>query len=263
MIVSLMLAAIYAFNYGGKPAEGLDAAAVVRTVRDDADARKVVREWKSPDGRLTLRSTETEYRKFPVTEYVPELVAVGSEPTDIIDGFRTAAVTRRSGRTVVRALHGTVCTDHDFAPVTTVLGAGKGEARSFEMVATEGRSSAQWMPWWGVDFADGDGLEFGLGWTGAWRADFAADGTNLTLSAGMVRTHFRLLPGETIRQPSLLVFRRGKGTSPLALQTVIHRFMVDVKSPRDRKGELIHGISAITAGGGNKTPEMMRKIIDW
>ena len=256
-------AAFYAFDYGGSPAAGLDGAKVVRTLRDDAERRVVVREWTSPDGKLLLRSTETEYRRFPVTEYMPELVCTGETPTEIVGAFRTLAFARPSGRTVVRALHGTVCTERDFAPETPVLGLGKDEKRAFEMVATEGRSSAQWMPWWGVDFPEGDGLEIGLGWTGAWRADFATDGTNFTMSAGMVKTHFRLLKGETLRQPSLLVFRRAKGVSPRAMQTLVHRFMVDVKSPRDRRGELIHGISAITAGGGNKTPEMMRKIIDW
>ena len=259
----MLLAAIYAFNYGGEPAKGLDAAPVVKTVRDDAEAKQVVREWTSPDGRLRLRSTETEYRRFPVTEYVPELVSVGDAPTAIVDDFRSLKLTRPSARTVLRALHGTVNTDRDFAPETPVLGVGKGATNRYEMVATEGRSSAQWMPWWGVDFESGDGLEVGLGWTGAWRADFAADGRALAMSAGMVKTHFRLVKSETIRQPSLLVFRRAKGVTPRQMQTVIHRFMVDVKSPRDRKGELIHGISAITAGGGNKTPAMMKKIIDW
>ena len=260
---AILLAALYAFNYGGEPARGLDDAKVVQTVQDNVDAKKVVREWTSPDGKLVLRSTETEYRKFPVTEYVPELICRGDASTEIVDGFRTLTFSRPSARTVLRALHGTVNTDRDFMPETPVLGVGKGETNRFAMVATEGRSSAQWMPWWGVDFPEGDGLEVGLGWTGAWRADFAADGTNFTMSAGMVKTHFRLMKGETIRQPSLLVFRRAKGVTPRALQTVIHRFMVDVKSPRDRKGELIHGISAVTAGGGNKTPAMMKKIIDW
>ena len=263
MMWGVVLASVYAFNYAGQPAADLDRTELVKTLRDDAEVRTVVREWTSSDGRLRLRSTETEYRKFHATEYVPELIAVGDGPTEIIDDFRTACIRQPSGRTVLRALRGTVNTDRDFEPVTPVLGTGAGETNAFRMVATEGRSSAQWMPWWGVDFADGGGLEIGLGWTGAWRADFSSDGTNLTQSAGLVKTHFRLLKGEAIRQPSLLVFRRKKGTSPRAMQTVIHRFMVDVKSPRDRKGELIHGISAITAGGGNKTPEMMRKIIDW
>ena len=260
---ALCLAAFYAFDYGGRPAEGLEQAKIIRTVHSDSTMRKVVREWTSPDGKLVLRSTETEYPDFQATEYVPELICRGDAPTEIVDGFQPLALRRASAKTTLRALRGTVCTERDFAAESAVLGTGRGETNAFAMVATEGRSSAQWMPWWGVDFASGEGLEIGLGWTGAWRADFAADGTNVSMSAGMVKTHFRLYPGETLRQPSLLVFRRQKGVSPREMQTLIHRFMVNVKSPRDRKGELIHGISALTAGGGNKTPAMMKKVIDW
>ena len=263
MIGKILLAAFYAFDYGGKPAIGPDAAPIVRTISDDAVARRTIREWKSPDGRLLLRSTETEYRCFPVTEYVPELVCLGDRPTEIVDGFRSLAVRYPGVRAVLRALHGTMCTPRDFAPETIRLGTGAGATNRFEMVATEGRSSAQWMPWWGIDLPTGDGFEFALGWTGAWRADFSVDGSGVTMSAGLVKTHFRLLPGETLRQPSLLVFRRDRSVSPRGFQTVIHRFMLDVKSPRDANGELIHGISALTTGGGNKTPEMMKKVIDW
>ena len=263
LLVHVAWAGPYAFNYAGRPAQGVAEAPVVRTLRDEAARKTVVREWTSPDGRLILRSTETEHKHFGAVEYVPELVCVGAAPTEIVDGFRTLAFSRASARTVLRALRGTVDTDRDFETVTPVLGKGKGETNRFEMVATEGRSSAQWMPWWGVDFASGDGVEIGLGWTGAWRGDFAVKDGVFSMSAGLVRTHFRVLPGETLRLPSLLVFTRPAGVTPRAMQTRIHRFMVDVKSPRDAKGELIRPILPITAGGGNKTPAMMLKIIDW
>lgn len=152
------LAGPYAFTYGGRAVTGLDTAPVVSTVEDGAGRfTRTVREWTSPDGKMLLRSTETEYRDYPVREYVPELVCVGDAPTEIVDG---------------------------------------------------------------------SGVEVAIGWSGAWRGDFALDQNCLTASAGMVRTHFRLLPGETIRQPSVLVFTRGKDVSPRAFQTVIHRHML-------------------------------------
>ena len=253
----------YAFDYDGEQAKGLDRMSVVRTVRDDAEMRKVIREWTSPDRRILLRSTETEYHLFHAVEYVPELLCIGEAKTGIVSDFKSLSIDEASSRTIVRALRGTVCSARDFMPETPVLGGGQGETNRFEMVATEGRSSAQWMPWWGVDFASGEGLEIGLGWTGAWRADFVSDGRVFKMSAGMVKTHFRLHPGEILRQPSVVVFRRNPHVMPREMQTLIHRFMVDVKSPRDRNGELIHGISALTSGGGNKTPAMMLKVIDW
>lgn len=252
----------YAFTYGGRTVTGLDTAPVVSTVEDGAGRfTRTVLEWTSPDGKLLLRSTETEYRDHPVREYVPELVCVGDAPTEIVDGFRSFVLSRATASATVRALRGTVNTDRDFEAVTVRL--GPGATNRFEQVNTEGRSSAQWMPWTGIDFDDGSGVEVAIGWSGAWRGDFALEQGRLTASAGMVRTHFRLLPGETIRQPSVLVFTRGKDVSPRAFQTVIHRFMVDVKSPRDAKGALLKPILPITCGGGSKTPEMMRKVIDW
>ena len=72
----------YAFTYAGKLATWLDASPrVQKTVQDTDRLTKTVREWKSPDGKLTLRSTETAYKKFPVREYLPELVCAGDEPT--------------------------------------------------------------------------------------------------------------------------------------------------------------------------------------
>ena len=252
----------YAFNYAGSPAMWpvLSSRAGLTLVQDTNRFTKFVREWRSPDGKLVLRSTEKAYKKFPVHEYLPELVCAGDAPTEIVEGFRSFTMTRPAKGAVLRALRGTVCTEKDFEPVTFTLG-GAGGACS--LVATEGRSSAQWMPWMGVDFPEGDGLEIAVGWSGAWRADAVCTNGTFSLSAGMVKTHFRLLPGETIRQPSVLVFTRAAGVTPQAMQTLIHRFMIEEKCPRDAQGRLIKPILPITAGGGNKTPAMMRKIIDW
>ena len=252
----------YAFNYAGSPAMWpvLSSRAGLTLVQDTNRFTKFVREWRSPDGKLVLRSTEKAYKKFPVHEYLPELVCAGDAPTEIVEGFRSFTMTRPAKGAVLRALRGTVCTEKDFEPVTFTLG-GAGGACS--LVATEGRSSAQWMPWMGVDFPEGDGEEIAVGWSGAWRADAVCTNGTFSLSAGMVKTHFRLLPGETIRQPSVLVFTRAAGVTPQAMQTLIHRFMIEEKCPRDAQGRLIKPILPITAGGGNKTPAMMRKIIDW
>ena len=249
----------HAFNYGGKAFA--DVSAVEKGVQDTGGRRKSVYEWTSPDGKLLLRTTETVYKNFPVREYLPELVAIGDAPTDIVDDFRSVSISRATGGATVRALRGTIGGPKDFEPVTVAFGE-KG-AGTYSFVALEGRSSANWMPWLGLDFPEGDGLEVAVGWSGAWRADAAlADGA-FSFSAGMVKTHFRLLPGETVRQPSVLVFTRATEVSPRAMQTLIHRFLLDEKCPRDAEGRLIKPILPITAGGGNKTPEMMRRIIDW
>jgi alpha-galactosidase len=79
---------------------------------------------------------------------------------------------------------------------------------------------------------------------------------------GMERTNFRLLPGETIRQPSVLVLVR-KNQTRREFKTLVHRFMLDNKVPRDSRGQIIPPILAVASGGGNKTPQMMADILQY
>ena len=76
----------YAFDYAGSAAAWLDADAPTRTLEDNDSFTKTVREWKSPDGKLVLRSTEKAYKRFPAHEYLPELVCASDAPTEIEDG---------------------------------------------------------------------------------------------------------------------------------------------------------------------------------
>lgn len=260
--VALVLGLI-SFNYDGKLVVDADECGESTMLVDNNRFVKRVRKWMSADGKLQLRTTETVYKQFPVREILPELVCVGETETGIVDDFRSFSLSRMSTNTGLRLLRGTVNTDQDFVAVDVTVGEGKSATNVFSQVCTEGRSSAQWMPWIGLDFADGNGVEVAIGWSGAWRADYAFDKGVFKASAGMVKTHFKLFPGETIRQPSILVFKRDKSTSPLSMQTLIHRFMINEKCPRDDKGELLKPILPITAGGGNKTPAMMKKVIDW
>ena len=135
-----------AFSYGGR--QFADIATESRLVLDDARCRKSVHEWRSPDGLLAVRTTETAYKRFPVTEYLPEIVCLGDRPTGLMEDFRSFSATRRASRAVLRALRGTVCTEKDFEPVTVTIGEKEnGVAAAYSLVAAEGRSSAQWMPW--------------------------------------------------------------------------------------------------------------------
>lgn len=249
----------YAFNYGGVPSAHLEGES--RVVSEDADRRVSTNVWTASDGLFRVVTRMVEYKRFGAVEYAPRLECVGTNATKIVDNFRSLSLRRMAPGAKVRALKGTTATERDFEAVHTTL--GKDGTNVFSMVAFEGRSSAQWMPWWGIDYPEGDGVEIGIGWTGAWRADLNHANGEMTCSAGMTETHFRLLPGESLRQPSVLVFTRPKDVSPRAMQTRIHRFMIDEKSPRDAKGELLKPILPITAGGGNKTPEMMLKVLDW
>lgn len=249
----------YAFSYGKNDCPRIPDEA--QTVSEDAEKRVSANTWTSPDGKLRIVTRKTEYKRFGAVEYATRLEAVGDEPTDVISDFMPLSFSRAAAGAVVRALRGSVATDRDFEAVRTTVGEGGDPV--FSMESLEGRSSAQWMPWWGIDFPEGDGVEIGIGWTGAWKAEIGAADGAVTCRAGMTETHFRILPGESLRQPSVLVFARPKDVTPRAMQTRIHRFMIDEKCPRDADGRIFGPLLPITAGGGNKTPEMMLKTIGW
>lgn len=218
--------------------------------------------WTASDGNVQIRAEMKTYDYEDCIEWRMRILGSGTGASDIVANLRSFVFQRDTAGVIVRALRGTVNTAEDFAPVTVRLDSNS--TNVFSQAATEGRSSAQWMPWIGVDFAEGDGVDFAVGWSGAWRADHGwSSEKGYSLATGLVKTHFRVLPGEELRLPSTLVFTRRKGMTVAAMQTRIHRFMVEYKSPRDAQGKLIRPILPITCGGGNKTPEMMFKVIDW
>ncbi len=74
------------------------------------------------------------------------------------------------------------------------------------------------------------GLIEAVGWTGNWAAQFDRTANDrLALAAGMQRTHFKLLPGETVRTPRiLLLFWQG---DRLEGQNLLRRFLLAYHSP--------------------------------
>jgi len=73
------------------------------------------------------------------------------------------------------------------------------------LTTSGGWSSNVHLPFFNVD-AGGRGMVVGIGWSGQWSADLAADAnTSLRIRAGMSKTHLRLHPGERIRSPRILI----------------------------------------------------------
>ena len=253
---------VHSFTYEGKPF--VFGEPVSEKVIADTE-RKTVRQriYRTPDGKLELRDTWTFYKRFPAAEVLPELVCTGDTESGIVDTFQSLDITSApTPRVFLRTLTGTVCSERDFMPIDHLLSLDPDGKREVALEVAEARSSSAFMPYYGIDFSDTEGMEIGLGWTGGWAARFQLTDRGLRVQAGMRKTHFRLLPGETIRQPSILFFQRA-GISVQAVRTAFHRFVIDEKSPRDSKGALIKPILPITAGGGNKSDAAMLDIIDY
>ena len=255
-----------AFDYDGKPAQTdgsysktTVAGSQIETAHYTAESRTMT----AADGRLQIRLDCKNYKGFPVEEYAVLLTNLSkTEPTGIAGNFRSLKLSvdkpESNQAVVLNVLRGSTCKATDFVPESFPIEAGKEQV----LTTTCGRSSNDYVPFLELNLDDQNGYLFAVGWTGSWKARFANTGKAVDVEIGMERTNFRLLPGETIRQPSVLVLVR-KNQTRREFKTLVHRFMLENKVPRDAKGQIIPPILAVASGGGNKTPQMMADILQY
>ena len=255
-----------AFDYDGKPAQedrsyskATVAGSQIETARYAVESRTMI----AADGRLQVRLDGKNFKGFPVEEYAVWLTNLSkTEPTGIAANFRSlklsVAKPASNKAVVLNVLRGSTGKATDFVPESFAIETGKEHV----LTTTCGRSSNDYVPFLELNLDDQNGRLFVVGWTGSWKARFANTGKAVEVEIGMERTNFRLLPGETIRQPSVLVLAR-KNQTRREFKTLVHRFMLDNKVPRNSKGQIIPPILAVASGGGNKTPKMMADVLQY
>lgn len=250
-----------AFIYDGKPADfsKFEKNVLAEEQTESCLTRTVA--YTAPDGKLRVTVKSKNYKKFPVTDYSINLENLSmSEPTGVVEHFKSLdrlfpSPEKNQGVTL-DFICGSTCVPADFTPRQLQI---KPKERH-EFRTPSGRSSNDAVPFFEINFNEKEGKIVAIGWTGAWAADILCEENGVRVVAGMDKTHFKLLPGESIRQPTIAVFSRD-GQTRREFKTVVHRFMIDEISPRDTVGQLQPPIFAITAGGGNKTPEMMLAVL--
>jgi len=235
------------FLYANRP---FDPATWPSTSRELA-TDKLGKEFISPDGRLKLSVEIIAYEEFNAVEYRPMLENISPIPTMIVENFRSLSwrakreFMKHLGHggeyqsVTIRRNYGSKSNYLDFVAQPVTLNVNSVYPRSFnnkaEMVADEGRCAADWLPFWGVDMNPAEGLLIGFGWTGAWRADFEIDKELFSMSAGMLKTHFRMEPGEKFIQPSVLVMFR-ENQSIEDAQNRFRRLLIDKFAPHEPNG---------------------------
>jgi len=220
--------------------------------------------YTAPDGKLQITINGKKYKNYPVTEHTVSLTNLSrDEDTKIISDFQSLDIDLANPRgwyqvPTLNTLRGSFCIPTDFTPLTVDLGAGA----SHSFATPSGRSSEEVFPFIELNLNDNSGWFFAPGWTGGWAAKFANQSNKVNVKIGMIDTHFKLLPGETVIQPGVVIFQR-EGKTRREFKTLVHSFMLDHKVPRDTQGEIIPPILAVTVGGGNKTPQMMLDTLQY
>jgi len=250
-----LYAADISFFYDGQPTDLSQFKA-----QTQQNGEFLTETFTAPDGKLQIEVKSRKYADFPVRDWSIQLRNLSeTEPTGIVSGFQSLDVkVPAQGNVGLRGCNGSFCRPEDFAAFRETLEAGKN--RVFQ--SNGGRSSDPYFPFLELCVNDQNGFIFAPAWTGGWKAEFVNDGQNVSVKAGMIATNFRLTPSESVKLPGMAVFCRENLTRAEFL-TLVHRFMLTHRVPRDREGKIIPPITPVTAGGGNKTPEMMLKVLDW
>ncbi len=246
----------FSFLYGGEPFATLrnDWKLERATRKLDESRSERVLTYTDPKTGLVVRCVGIEYLDFPTVEWTLHFKNSGDADTPILEDIRALDIEvvrsprgGHEGEDKDFCLHhyvGGECSPHAYQPLTTVLSPGT----QIRFSGTSGRPTDKQMPYFNLQRPENaGGLIVVVGWPGQWAADFTrVSDTRLHLRAGQELTHFKLLPGEEVRSP-LIVLQFWKGDR-VESQNVWRRWMLAHNLPRPG-GKLPEPILAFGPGG--------------
>ncbi len=208
--------------------------------------------------------TVKAFSRFPAIDWVvhfKHLGSPGSAPSPLIAGIKPLSWVWEPAAIEACTVHhvkGSDCKIDDFLPQHDEL--KHWEPREYK--GYNGRPSVTTLPFFRVSCGN-EHVILAIGWTGQWmlRLDEthpAKDApTLLSFEAGMERTCLRLLPGETIRTPRvLLYFGTGDGR---AIQNGYRRLIIEQYSPTVN-GKRPHVPLAYPTWGGGSIDQHLRRL---
>ncbi len=228
----------FSFQYSGKSSEsflGQWRFKLGATIRGDRNwTRTDV--YTDPATGLEVRCELQFFEDFPGVEWVLYFKNPGREPTPIIESIRALDTRLLSGHgsTMLRYALGSDAKPTDFSPQEKVIG----PETNVVLAPIGGRSSdSTAVPFFNLVSNAGDGCEgclegvmAGLGWSGQWEASFRGVQRGVDVTMGMQRTHLKLLPGETIRTPRILLLF-WQGTDEMRGNNLLRSFLLAYHTP--------------------------------
>jgi alpha-galactosidase len=242
-------------------------------------------DWTNGKRSHTLTSTDTttgllctieitEYADFPAVEWVLHFTNTSNEDSPAISEVSALDLLWKSPGTVP-VLHHSRGSDelpNDFEYVSEVMAHLRTPAKSIHLNPgkgynpfnewADGRSSVEWLPFFNLQTGD-DGIAMAIGWSGQWVADFIHDGEgNMQIKAGMEFLDSTLLPGESIRTPSIMVlYWKGE---PIHGENVLRQFLLAHHTPQVDGKPVVPPFPHATFGGAPTTEhlDMIKKITD-
>ncbi len=221
----------FSFTYGGKPhTEWMKATELHRTSKPlDPQRIEHVITYSDQNSGLTVRWVAVEYTDFPTVEWTLYFKNTGSSPTPLLEGIQALDIHLDVNSNSEVLLHhnvGSPANGTDYGPLATALGRGAKK----HVGAAGGRPTNSDLSYFNLEWA-GQGLIVVVGWPGQWAADFIRDpAQGMQVRAGQELTRFKLLPGEEVRSP-LIVLQFWKGDW-LRAQNLWRRWMMAHSMPK-------------------------------
>jgi alpha-galactosidase len=266
------VAPFFSFTYDGKPsAELLKTWELKRASRKlDENRTEYTLTYSDPKTGLVLRCVGVEYRDYPCVEWTLFFKNTSDKETPILADIQAIdfQVERRTrsapdqGEFLLHHHAGSQSVPSDYQPLETILGPGA-EKR---VGAIGGRSTGGDFSYFNLELNREEGIVIAVGWPGQWSGRFVRDQANhLQMRIGQELIHSKLLPGEEIRSP-LILLQFWKGGDWLRAQNVWRRWFIAHSLPKPG-GKLppIQWCGAAVAGGGlmeGVTEENAKQSID-
>ena len=144
---------------------------------------------------LELTVEATYYDAFATCEWTMSVRNTGQKRSGIISGLYAAKCRLPLRKADVYLSRGSADDAADFTMYKT-----KSPSRGVNIACAEGRSTAEYLPYFNLSGADG-GAVAGLGWSGLWSADIRSCGKGTDIVLGQKRLAGYLEPGESVRAP--------------------------------------------------------------
>ncbi|HEX4489477.1 MAG TPA: alpha-galactosidase, partial [Terriglobales bacterium] len=197
---------IFSFVFDGKKSgDLLKGWTLQRSSREiDSNQTEHTQTYHDPKTGLELRVVGIEYHDFPTVEWTLYFKNTGKADSPIlekIEALDTKLERSGNGEFVLHHNKGAPATANDYEPYETPLEKNSDHA----LRAKGGRPSNGDLPYFNLAWPD-EGAIIVVGWPGQWAGQLTRDGANgVQIRVGQELTHFKLLPGEEVRTPRIVM----------------------------------------------------------
>jgi len=182
------------FRLDGEQIHGLPADFSPRFRREFLDANMTRTTITGRKCGIEIRVEYTEYRDYPVTEWVAYFTNTGDEKSPILSDIRIIDAVLTGSNPRYTYGNGDTCTPDGYEFWTEKLEAPR------TISPVDGTPCNGASPFAKVLF-DEYGVSIGIGWPAMWESTAAPADGGVRYTLGQKRCHMALLPGETIRTP--------------------------------------------------------------